>query len=393
MDKKKPLTKVGSSAKNTQVPVKKTAKKIAPVKAEKKREDKAKASVSRTKAASGGKATPFPQVIAAAAKSSPETKKLTKAAEGKKTTGGKPARPISVSESVIPEKKQVKKSPVAVAALKTMSSPEKTVKAVKPIKTAAEKSWEDVSGKTGVKTTRGGRVSAKAESAPKKEKKSAAKELKAALKKKAALKETPAKIREAAGKRLKPKEKPESPLAASRKGVKKKTAATYGVPPRREIKPKRSFDLRVFLPEEELPEEEPHILPPSELPEEYGENELLLLEVDPSRVFASWEIKPEDIAGEAGRLILRVYDVTGIASERVQGRRFFDIPISRRVASKFFDIKMPGRDVIMEIGLLYPEGSFRAITRSHRVSMPELQIFEELGITGLLSDSGTLIGY
>ena len=162
---------------------------------------------------------------------------------------------------------------------------------------------------------------------------------------------------------------------------------------RRGKKLKRAFDLRVFLPEEELPEEELQLHPPSELPEEYGENELLLLEVDPSRVFASWEIKPEDIAGEAGKLILRVYDVTGIDLEKVQGRRFFDIPIKHRVDSKFFDIKMPGREVIMEIGLLYPEGSFKAIKRSHRVSMPELQSFEELGITGLLSDSDSLIGY
>ncbi|MDH4232210.1 MAG: DUF4912 domain-containing protein [Nitrospirota bacterium] len=175
--------------------------------------------------------------------------------------------------------------------------------------------------------------------------------------------------------------------------IQKKTAAIYAASPRREKKLKRAFDIRVFLPEEELPEEELQMLSPSELPEEYGENELLLLEVDPSIVFASWEIKPEDISGERAKLILRVYDVTGMDLEKVQSARYFDIPIRQRVDSKFFDIKMPGRDVIMEIGLLYPEGSFKAIKRSHRVSMPALQHFEELGITGLLSDSDTLIGY
>lgn len=369
MDKKKSLTKAGSSAKNTQVPARKTAKKIPSAKSGKKGEVKVKATVSGTKTASGRKTSPV-TAKAAATKSSRETKKLSKASGDKKASGKKPVRPINISKSVSPGEKEVKKAPGTVAASKTKPSPEKTVKAMKPIKTAT-----------------------RTEASSKKEEKIAAIESNAKPKKKSAVKEAPVLIKEARRGRPKPIEKPGTPLAASRKGVKKKAVAAYALPPRREIKSKRSFDLRVFLPEEELPEEEPQILPPSELPEEYGENELLLLEVDPSRVFASWEIKPEDIVGEAGRLILRVYDVTGVDSEKVQGRRFFDIPISRRVASKFFDIKMPGRDVIMEIGLLYPEGSFRAIMRSHRVSMPELQIFEELGITGLLSDSDALIGY
>jgi len=398
MDKKKSLSKLGASAKTTRIAVKKTAAK------------------------------------SAATKTSSETRKLTKASEGKETAKGKipaktkaktagsktelkktpvkkPAKSAGTGKAVTPEKRQVKKSPAKTAVSKTKPIPEKTVKAVKPKEAALEKPGKAVAKKTGVKITRGVKAAPKAETAPKKEKKSVIKALKAVPKRKSAVKKSPAKIKETTGERLKPKEKAGTPLAASRKGVKKKikapafkgpkktkelqkkTAAAYAVPPRREIKPKRSFDLRVFLPEEELPEEEPQMLPPSELPEEYGENELLLMEVDPSRVFASWEIKPEDIAGEPGELILRVYDVTGIDIEKVQSRSFFDIPIRQRVDSNFFDIKMPGRDVIMEIGLSYPEGSFKAIKRSHRVSMPELQIFEELGITGLLSDSDTLIGY
>jgi hypothetical protein len=129
------------------------------------------------------------------------------------------------------------------------------------------------------------------------------------------------------------------------------------------------------------------------LPEEYGENELLLMEVDPSIVFVSWEIKPDDISAEAGKLTLRVYDVTGLDFNVSRANRFFDIPLRKRVDSKFIDIKMPGSDVIMEVGLLDLTGTFKTIKRSNRVSMPALQTFEELGITRSLSDKDNLIGY
>ncbi|PKL52300.1 MAG: hypothetical protein CVV37_01905 [Nitrospira bacterium HGW-Nitrospira-1] len=131
---------------------------------------------------------------------------------------------------------------------------------------------------------------------------------------------------------------------------------------------------------------------PPKLPEEYGENELLLMEVDPSTVFVSLEIKPKDISGETGRLVLRVYDVTGLDFDSSHANGFFDIPLRNRVDSKFIDIKMPGKEVIMEIGLLHPDGAFKAIKQSNRVSMPALQSLKEPGI-GSLPDSDTLIGY
>jgi hypothetical protein len=54
---------------------------------------------------------------------------------------------------------------------------------------------------------------------------------------------------------------------------------------------------------------------------------------------------------------------------------------------------MSGRDIIMEIGILHPEGTFKAIKRSNRVSMPDLQDLEEFGISGPLSGADILIGY
>ena len=66
-------------------------------------------------------------------------------------------------------------------------------------------------------------------------------------------------------------------------------------------------------------------------------------------------ISPEKQAN----LLLRVYDVTGIDFDGTNANRFFDISLRNRADSKFFDIKMQGRDIIMEIGLLHPEGTFK----------------------------------
>lgn len=117
------------------------------------------------------------------------------------------------------------------------------------------------------------------------------------------------------------------------------------------------------------------------------------MEVDPSVAFVSWEIKPDDISGEAGNLALRVYDVTGIDFDGTNANSFFDISLRNRADSKFFDIKMQGRDIIMQIGLLHPDGTFKTIKQSNRVSMPALQTFDELGIAGSFSDPEPLIGY
>ena len=328
---------------------------------------------------SGTKTEPKPVAVKSATKKmklskAPEVKKTAKAkvlikkpektsgkiARNKKIPDKKPAKAISRRKAVIPDKKPVKKSPA------------KTVPVIA-----------------------------------------------ATIKKKTSSSKALPRIKETAKKKtaLKPKEKTEAPLSTVRKkvnkkrtsslitseplsAISKKMTATYTAPPQAETTPKKSTKLKIFLPEEELPSEEAQRPAVHGLPGEYGENELLLMEVDPSIVFVSWEIKPDDIAGKTGKLTLRVYDVTGMDFDGSHANRFFDISLRNRVDSKFIDIKMPGKDVIMEVGLLHPKGVFKAIKRSNRVSMPTLQTFEELGITGVLpayrtggSDPDTFIGY
>lgn len=361
-----------------------------------------------------GKKTVSPKAPAAAAKASTALKtpkqkapvQKTKELPGTKRSGLKEAEKVKgrtkkIAHPIAEEKKEIRKSPgksaVAKGRAKTQvktpagkkkkASPEKIKKTVKTVKKAT------LTKKTG--------VSSEIPVVAKKEKKVATVTVKTVRRKGP----------EGAVPLRKMKEKQEAFPAVTGLTVKNKSSVAALKTPARSIgsageaaplrpavpqevvAPKKATALRIFLPEEALPPEEPLTPPDLALPEEYGENELLLMEVDPSVVFVSWEIRPEDIAGETGRLILRVYDVTGIDFDRLPALSFFDIPVRNRVDSRFIDIKMPGRDVIMEIGLLGPDYALKAIKRSNRVSMPALQTFDELGITGPVSDENIPFGY
>lgn len=130
-----------------------------------------------------------------------------------------------------------------------------------------------------------------------------------------------------------------------------------------------------------------------ELPEEYGENRLFLIVVDPNVVYAGWEIKKEDTPGKKGDLTLRIFDVTGTGPESVSSYAGVDHRINSRVGSGFFEIRMHGREIIAEIGVNGKGRKYRVILRSGRVAMPELLTFDELGIAGKLFKSGIPVGY
>jgi hypothetical protein len=177
----------------------------------------------------------------------------------------------------------------------------------------------------------------------------------------------------------------------------RKMAAKTPVAPKRAKKKsitEKHSGLRIYLPQEEY-SAGPLKTSFPELPEEYGENELILMEVDPSIVFVSWEVKPDEISKRAGRLNLRIYDVTGMDVDSSQHgsrfRSFFDIPVRNRVDSKFYELKMSGKAVFMEIGLLHKR-KFTPITRSNRVSIPELYEFEKSG-KKRPNDTDKLFGY
>jgi hypothetical protein len=189
-------------------------------------------------------------------------------------------------------------------------------------------------------------------------------------------------------------EKKNTASTGKRRKTSVKTPAASGRATKKNMPEKSPDGLKIFLPQEEY-FSEPLKTSFPELPEEYGENELILMEVDPSVIFVSWEVKPDEVARKTGRLNLRVYDVTG-ADVNSSGRHsktgsFFDIPVRNRVDSRFYELKMSGKEVIMEIGLLRGKKKFKPIIRSNRVSIPELHEFEEPGIKR--SEEDKLFGY
>jgi len=150
--------------------------------------------------------------------------------------------------------------------------------------------------------------------------------------------------------------------------------------------------LKIFLPNHDLSREEAEIFFGG-LPEEYGENSITALVVDPNTVFVDWEVIPKDIADKEGDLNLRFYDITGIEFNDWNAHSVIDVLINKRVGNGFFDIRMPGRDVVVAVGLLNAASGFMPIVRSEMVSFPELLTFDELGIVQKLFESGIPIGY
>ena len=100
---------------------------------------------------------------------------------------------------------------------------------------------------------------------------------------------------------------------------------------------------------------------------------------DPWWLFAYWEIQPStervarsqllphEIAGL--RMILRVYDVTGVRSPE-QARRTWDIPLSDLATSWRIPVSVPDRSWIVDIGILATSGHFMRLARSNRVTAP-----------------------
>lgn len=129
-----------------------------------------------------------------------------------------------------------------------------------------------------------------------------------------------------------------------------------------------------------------------ELPAEYGENEVILMPVDPNVIFVDWEIKEEEFPAATERLTMRAFALTGNESPTIRGESSLDFHIEGRVGCGFFDLKMPGREVAVEIGF-YDNDNFLPILRSRIVSMPRLTEFDELGIAQVLFGSSSAVGY
>ena len=116
-----------------------------------------------------------------------------------------------------------------------------------------------------------------------------------------------------------------------------------------------------------------------ELPEQYGQDKIILQVRDPWWLHTYWEVGGntwERIKSELheefsrAKRLLRVYDISNIIFNGKNAHRFFDIQVSDYANNWYIDTAGPGRSWCVDLGLLLSDGRFITIVRSNTVSTP-----------------------
>jgi hypothetical protein len=127
------------------------------------------------------------------------------------------------------------------------------------------------------------------------------------------------------------------------------------------------------------------------LPEEYGENAITLMPVDPHRLFAFWEVREETLKIFRGQADVRVYDVTGIDFDMMDANSCLDIRTDDRIGKCYVGVN-PGREYIADVGIIF-DGIFIAVARSAKVSTPRGTVSGEGVLSYDLEETGFRTGY
>lgn len=145
-------------------------------------------------------------------------------------------------------------------------------------------------------------------------------------------------------------------------------------------------DREVALPKKAVPGRPKMVLRPEKeerypplpieiLPEEYGEDSIALMTVDPRKLFIYWEVTEDTFKKYAGNLTIRVYDVTGIDFNGTNTKSYFDITMNNRIGSWYIDVN-PEKAFIADIGIIDPAGVFITAIRSNKVATPRAEVAE-----------------
>lgn len=259
---------------------------------------------------------------------------------------------------------------------KTVRAQKTERKAVKKAKPVAKKQTRAAKSATSKK-----KISAPKPAANKQKttKKKALKKAKSPVKKKVATKKVSTK------KTTKMAEKPvKAKVTAKRVSAKQKAIAVKKPETNELVKAKREISAERMHP----------VIPRKILPMEYGEDKVTLMTVDPWKLFAYWEIKKSTVSRIRGTLVIRVYDVTGISNfDGKNAGIVFDIPIFGRIGDSYIGAG-PGRDFIIDIGIISQSKVFIMFARSNRVSTPALKVSEKEGaVPSEIFESAPRVGY
>lgn len=128
-------------------------------------------------------------------------------------------------------------------------------------------------------------------------------------------------------------------------------------------------------------------LPIEILPEEYGEDSIALMTVDPRKLFIYWEVREDTLKEYAGNLNIRLYNVTGVDFDGTNANSYFDIAVNNRIGSWYIDVN-PEREFIADIGVIDTAGIFITVARSNKVSTPRAEVAEEGVLPQRLYETG-----
>jgi len=165
------------------------------------------------------------------------------------------------------------------------------------------------------------------------------------------------------------------------------------------VKPKRRITAKeVALPKKAIPRKPKNVLRPEKeerypplpieiLPEEYGEDSIALMIVDPRKLFIYWEITEGAFKKYAGNINIRLYDVTGVAFDGMNAKSYLDIAVNNRIGSQYIDVD-PEKAFIADIGIIDHAAVFITVARSNKTSTPLAEIAEEGALPHRLYETG-----
>lgn len=263
----------------------------------------------------------------------------------KKPVKGRSATAKKITIKAVSKKTPVKKKRGGVGKTKTEK------------KIAARKTVRKGNKKVEVKAHQ---EKAAGKSAKKEPKKVAIKKEKKVEKKKIA-KRTEKKVTPSTSKKVEVKKvttKPREKTTAKRATIPKKTVLE---------KPKKA------LPPEK--EERHPPLPVDILSEEYGEDSIALMIVDPSKLFIYWEVIEDTFKKHEGTLNIRLYDITGVDFGGMV-KSYVDIVIHDMIGNLYLDVNSE-KEFIADIGIIDSAGAFVIVARSNRASTPPAEVIEK----------------
>lgn len=126
-----------------------------------------------------------------------------------------------------------------------------------------------------------------------------------------------------------------------------------------------------------------------EIPWHYGKDRMVLMVRDPNWIFAYWEIsatKQQEFSNRYGaeawnnsRSVLRVYDITGVDNfNGANANDFTDISIGDYVDSWHINVARPNSSFCVDLGRLFPDGTFVTLLRSNIVQTPSMAVSDLL---------------